>query len=364
MNYLFLLALILSSCGIKFTQDAYVADERTSEEATESIVNSDDAYLAHIGTKQGTSVSYCLDTNLEPYRAVIQSTAWATINEWLNYSNVIYTEVDCIATPDYIITKISDPNLARASAYYPSSRKMQAISLNLRDGKLLDGTNLEEGILYGIMIHEWGHTLGYTHEHEDRGIGITGVDNRSIMYYPFADGAHNDSDWDRSRLSVFDKLGSIQRYPNNGFNDPVIGSPEIFSEEEGFGQCPSNTVMIGLSCYGRYCDKKTMYCARPEKALSADSANSRRFSDTDQVEDDYGFVKSIACSGSYCDNLTLTYQKTLQAVSECYWSGEFSEEEGYYHDANSHICSKGKAVSGMSCTGSYCDKLRLRCCSY
>ncbi len=320
--------------------------------------------LATISAKQKSKVSYCLHSNLGNHRATVSRVAKSTIGEWQEYANVLYKEVSCNNKPDYVIRAIDDPNAARASATYPSSYKNQPLNLNLIEGKLINHGSLMNEILYGIMIHEWGHTLGFTHEHNDRGIPLSEIDNRSIMYYPFASKAYNNSDWDRARPSVLDKLGAMTRYPNGIFDNPENAIPNVFSEEQGSSSCSGSSVMIGLACYGKYCDNKRIFCAEPAQPLTRQTIKSAQFSDDGEVMTNNGFVKSIACKGRYCDNMILTYEVAEQSVKDCYWSAAFSEEEGYFKNAHHHICSRGKAVTGMRCSGSYCDNISVRCCSY
>ena len=142
-----------------------------------------------------------------------------------------------------------------------------------------------------------------------------------------------------------------------------------FSEEQPPSYCPSGYVVKGISCYGRYCDNKTLKCCRYTRTYDRSAAfgwSSWFSEESDRVRRNYaitelGFVVGVACRGAYCDDLRLNFMRSpnLQNLRQCYWTGEFSEEQ---QRGNTRECGSGYFVSGIKCTGPYCDNLNLYCC--
>jgi hypothetical protein len=67
-----------------------------------------------------------------------------------------------------------------------------------------------------------------------------------------------------------------------------------------------------------------------------------------------GAVSGLRCSGRYCDNVSL--QCAASQAADGAWGPYFSEE--WPHE---HVCPEGQFVTGLRCSGRYCDNLSLRC---
>jgi hypothetical protein len=68
-----------------------------------------------------------------------------------------------------------------------------------------------------------------------------------------------------------------------------------------------------------------------------------------------GLVSGLRCTGRYCDNVALKCS-TDATLGERSWSPYFSEE------GNGHfICPEGSMVDGVRCSGRYCDNVSVRC---
>lgn len=142
------------------------------------------------------------------------------------------------------------------------------------------------------------------------------------------------------------------------------------SEENSPAVCRNGFALAGIACQGPYCDNKTLICrsyTRIDRSaayqwsdwFSEEGADGGR----NQVEASSGFVTGIGCSGAYCDNLRLQLlveSGTLSNSGDCNWRPRaFSEEP---NPRSEDACPSGQFVAGIRCTGGYCDNLRLLCC--
>ncbi len=135
------------------------------------------------------------------------------------------------------------------------------------------------------------------------------------------------------------------------------------SEENRPAACSNGFVLKGIICSGAYCDNKILICEQYQNGVDTRARHrwSKQFSeerpgyDLSMTE----FVSGLACSGSYCDNIRLRYiSGNLRNTQQCQWTAFFSEEA-----PSSAQCDAGKYVAGLKCSGAYCDNLSLFCCS-
>ena len=71
-----------------------------------------------------------------------------------------------------------------------------------------------------------------------------------------------------------------------------------------------------------------------------------------------GVVTGLECSGKYCDNLRLECTTLAGATPHaCSWSAEVSDEQG------ATTFPAGTYVAGVRCSGSYCDNKSFYLCS-
>jgi hypothetical protein len=140
-----------------------------------------------------------------------------------------------------------------------------------------------------------------------------------------------------------------------------------FSEEApSRADCNEKYAVRGLTCDGRYCDNKQLYCCAdhlPTLDPDNNKDDSPWFSDPAGHADLTRVLTGLACQGRYCDDLQMrmfgfkngTPIRNIQAI----WvQGWFSEEQG------GDKCKAYGYVVGMQCQGDYCDKLRLLCARY
>ena len=140
-----------------------------------------------------------------------------------------------------------------------------------------------------------------------------------------------------------------------------------FSEEHsGHHNCKADEAVIGVQCSGRYCDSLKVRCAKLKNSpQNIKTETSNWFSEENPIntKDDM-HVTGIRCSGRYCDNLQITWKRFsdpgLRKTGQCYETHSFSEEQG----SNGGQCDflKGYTVSGIKCSGRYCDNKVVRCC--
>lgn len=158
--------------------------------------------------------------------------------------------------------------------------------------------------------------------------------------------------------------------------------------------CPWDEGTTGAACSGRYCDNVALYCARLPTWSSLDYgttywspffseegksdleqrkcilyANGNELCETFLYGRNFhycfgglgaqkGIVTGMSCSGRYCDNISLECTKpTAGRLGNCEWSRPLSEEQ--YYD----FFGENRLVTAVECTGSYCDNKRFYVCS-
>ncbi|MEM6991077.1 MAG: hypothetical protein AAF721_11280 [Myxococcota bacterium] len=143
-----------------------------------------------------------------------------------------------------------------------------------------------------------------------------------------------------------------------------LASPkfEAYVSEEGpASTCGTGEAVTGFRCLGSYCDNVALQCSAV--AGLGDSKWSRWFSEEGApTRDRYAcaadsVMTGVTCSGNYCDNLSLECTKTSQTLSGCKWGAKkYSEEQGPL------LLPAGKVVRGVVCSGSYCDNKQFLTC--
>ena len=108
----------------------------------------------------------------------------------------------------------------------------------------------------------------------------------------------------------------------------------------------------------------TNFTLSTKSGLAAKSANQPEwtawFSDEDRGSASCnGLISGMECSGRYCDSVRLGCDYSLGSdhVSSR-WKGWFSDG-----DNSKSLCDKGQFVTAVQCKGRYCDDLRLSCAS-
>lgn len=161
------------------------------------------------------------------------------------------------------------------------------------------------------------------------------------------------------------------------------------SEESGAVWCNAwNEAAIGFACSGSYCDNVALLCNQLPNGISLDTSTDYWTGWFSEETDDYvtfrsgwynsdvrnqevchwgtstpGLMSGIDCSGSYCDSISLecTVPKrpngTLPTFSNCAWSSSwFSEEQGAVAFGSQSF------IAGAKCSGSYCDNKKFYVC--
>lgn len=137
-----------------------------------------------------------------------------------------------------------------------------------------------------------------------------------------------------------------------------------FSEEDPPATCKNGYALKGLVCSGSNCDNKTLICERYYNRVDGSAKHrwSRWFSEESPNSESSksDFVSGVGCSGRYCDNIRLRLFRSsvLENSESCHWSERFSEER-----PNQMMCNAGEFVAGLRCTGGYCDNISLYCCA-
>ena len=70
-----------------------------------------------------------------------------------------------------------------------------------------------------------------------------------------------------------------------------------------------------------------------------------------------GLISGMECSGRYCDSVRLGCDYSLGSDHVS------SRWKGWFSDTSESLCDKGQFVTAVQCKGRYCDDLRLSCSS-
>lgn len=132
------------------------------------------------------------------------------------------------------------------------------------------------------------------------------------------------------------------------------------SEENPPIICDNASLMSAVQFSGRYSDNVRAYCS-PTSGTLGSSYWTSYFSEegTNYRFCDWGYwVTGLSCTGGYCDNVALqcSYIGNVTATS-CYWTGWMSEENGGYLGFGA-----GYYMRGAQCSGSNCDNMRFYVC--
>jgi hypothetical protein len=171
--------------------------------------------------------------------------------------------------------------------------------------------------------------------------------------------------------------------------------------------CTGNTAVDGFGCTNSYCDNLSLECtvlkqgtavnpsivastpwfSEEQAGVPQPTSSCITFSDNtppscvspstngittrngNQGFCAAGIMTGVSCSGSYCDNVKLQCAKLTSGHIDagfCYWTGWQSEEQGAWIDRGSFTgCSASSCdffVNGAECSGSYCDNMRFWVC--
>lgn len=138
-----------------------------------------------------------------------------------------------------------------------------------------------------------------------------------------------------------------------------------FSEENAGKSCPAGERVEATHCSGSYCDNKALYCGTAPAAYSSFRWTSSFSEETVggreciMYDGTRGVVTGMDCSGSYCDNsyLRCGHLPAGQSLSGCYWGPWVSEENGGYNTFYN------RSARAAQCSGSYCDNMRFLICT-
>jgi len=169
------------------------------------------------------NLTFCISDKFYAEKETISNAVFLAIDEWEQYANVKFQylpgeDSQCDKNNQNVLFRVRVENSRRvpysARAFFPYAtlKKRQMIFKR----KIVKGSF---STLLGITIHEFGHVLGFRHEHihdnnpksckEKRGFNpLTDYDSSSIMHYLICGGTGS-----LLRLSEKDKLGASIAYP-------------------------------------------------------------------------------------------------------------------------------------------------------
>jgi hypothetical protein len=152
---------------------------------------------------------------------------------------------------------------------------------------------------------------------------------------------------------------------------------KAISEEKEIGRvavCPPRFAVSGVKCSGSYCDNVTLSCCRymTDKDERGESVGGGAPDEKDWTvgfsehghlnpasRRSFGLLTGLQCEGQYCSSMKmLVHSPYAQATEPCVWLDPVSEQNK--EGAN---CASGYFVSDMKCSGSYCSNISLQCCA-
>ncbi len=154
--------------------------------------------------------------------------------------------------------------------------------------------------------------------------------------------------------------------------DETCEAPVPQSTKAGLlSTCGPQQLIKGIRCSGSYCKRLDLTCCNftsrtltslqdpPKPTLLYWSQWISEEAPNNMTADVRGFLRSIQCRGSYCDQKSVEYlgHPDIRNTGQCYWSRYFSEEA-----PNSYQCGTSEFVAGLRCQGSYCDNISIYCC--
>ena len=144
---------------------------------------------------------------------------------------------------------------------------------------------------------------------------------------------------------------------------------EFFSEEgTASASCSNTEVLVGMGCRGAFCDEIQLHCLPLSENLTIISTQeSPSFSEEQGgVTADNQYIDTVRCSGRYCDNLQITWktfsEENPKKGDSCYETAIFTDSANVTESQMSCLYTEGFTVSGISCSGRFCDNKSLRCC--
>lgn len=159
-----------------------------------------------------------------------------------------------------------------------------------------------------------------------------------------------------------------QAYLMGGCEEPSQdGDPRAWtgytSEEYPPLACPDGSAVSGVDCSGGYCDNISLNCnatgrtADQHTWLPYFSEEGSGAADQAQCLGGDTWMTGLACSGGYCDNISLRCSRLVgSSTGECEWLGWYSEEQGPFD------LPPGYFLKGIECDGGYCDNKRYLYC--
>jgi len=140
------------------------------------------------------------------------------------------------------------------------------------------------------------------------------------------------------------------------------------SEETGPAECNAGDYVSGIRCTGSYCDNITITCSRLRDGVRVHFGTW-----TDWVSEEQGrrecppdhLIAGLKCQGRYCDNVSLyCVQAPRMRIYNCGDTRAVSEEQGGRLSFLEGIDKAGQMIFaiGIKCAGRYCDNISFKVC--
>jgi hypothetical protein len=139
------------------------------------------------------------------------------------------------------------------------------------------------------------------------------------------------------------------------------------SEEFLPAECASNRLVDGVDCEGSYCDLVSLDCETVNNFAFGESTFAPTISEEtsggstgggDYICDSDEWVTGIRCTGGYCDNVSIECTVVSNRGKRfCGWTTWISEET-----SSASTPALGYWIDGVDCKGSYCDQMRFHYC--
>jgi hypothetical protein len=199
---------------------AHTEFAETSQPLAILTVNGSVVYWNHI---QAKSLTYCVSPHFGPFHNSVVAALATASKDWERAANVKFIHItaedtNCSAANGNVLFNVEPVDVRGrylARSFFPmTSRGSRNLKIDLAALRRTVAPGLA-----GILRHEFGHILGFRHEHtrpearacfEDRNWApLTAYDKQSVMHYPQCHGSGNP----QLELSELDVTGARRVYP-------------------------------------------------------------------------------------------------------------------------------------------------------
>ncbi|NOK36757.1 hypothetical protein HMI49_26460 [Corallococcus exercitus] len=133
------------------------------------------------------------------------------------------------------------------------------------------------------------------------------------------------------------------------------------SEELAPAECDGDALAYGASCSHAFCDDVRLGCNTPPsgttKGYPTWTASFSEESTRPTICPNGSWVTGLSCSGGYCDNVSLECTPISgRSAGNCYWSDPIADGKSTFIAPANHF------IRGAKCAGWWCESMTLYYC--